>query len=250
MRKRPSGGGTRNKISKFTPASARRLTFMVRNQPDMETFVTLTYPGEYTTDGRQVKNHLRKINQWMFRKYGCRGIWLLEFQERGAPHFHIMMIGKVPKEELSRKWFEIVGSCDQRHLKAGTRIERIRKPHAAYVYCVSYIKKNSQKVVPEEYHGVGRFWGDFGGMGKPKKIVITDDALSIARVAKQGRKSQLRSIGLKVPKDNGAWSLTLYDCAGIVRNYAQDDAVIRLDENGPPPELVGVQTFTAHGGML
>jgi len=65
------------------------------------------------------------------------------------------MMGKA----TSYDWYNIVGSDDQAHLFAGTRVERIRKPDGAIRYAAKYCSKKSQKVVPPGYKNVGRFWG-------------------------------------------------------------------------------------------
>lgn len=59
--------------------------------------VTLTYPGDWETvapDGPTAKAHLRAFFERYKRAWGenWRGIWKLEFQRRGAPHFHLLMV--------------------------------------------------------------------------------------------------------------------------------------------------------------
>ncbi|MFJ9448653.1 hypothetical protein ACIRRH_43740 [Kitasatospora sp. NPDC101235] len=59
--------------------------------------VTLTYPGEWESvagDGKEVKRHLVTFLKRYERAWGGRivGVWKLEFQRRGAPHFHILMV--------------------------------------------------------------------------------------------------------------------------------------------------------------
>jgi hypothetical protein len=57
--------------------------------------VTLTYPGDwaaYAPDGRQVKRQLEAFKERWRRAHGRpRGVWVEEFQERGAPHFHMYL---------------------------------------------------------------------------------------------------------------------------------------------------------------
>ena len=86
-------------------------------------------------------------------------MWVLEFQQRGAPHFHVLTSDYVPKVELSRVWFRIVGSGDEKHLQAGTKIQTIKSKKHLYSYLSSYINKLQQKSAPAEYESVGRFWG-------------------------------------------------------------------------------------------
>jgi hypothetical protein len=71
------------------------------------------------------------------------------------------------KAWVSETWYRICESGDERHLKAGTRLERIRKPGGARRYTVKYAFKMEQKRVPVEYRNVGRFWGHSRGV-KPE----------------------------------------------------------------------------------
>ena len=80
-------------ISKFSPASRRRLLFTARNSPSLRVLVTLTYPEKYPLDGAVCKEHLRQMIQWCKRQGAECGIWILEFQKRGAPHFHLFTEG-------------------------------------------------------------------------------------------------------------------------------------------------------------
>lgn len=62
-------------------------------QPAM---VTLTYPGDWLAvapDGPTVKRHLKSFFQRYERAWSEKwcGVWKLEFQRRGAPHFHLLM---------------------------------------------------------------------------------------------------------------------------------------------------------------
>lgn len=59
--------------------------------------ITLTYPGDWETvapNGPTVKAHLRTFFERYKRAWGenWRGVWKMEFQRRGAPHFHLLMV--------------------------------------------------------------------------------------------------------------------------------------------------------------
>jgi len=87
----------------------------------------------------------------------------MEFQERGAIHFHLFTTNFYPKEWVARSWYEICGTDDTRHLHAGTRIEKIRSGrHGISAYASKYAAKQSQKVIPEKFGWSGRFWGVAG----------------------------------------------------------------------------------------
>lgn len=65
-------------------------------QGDFPAMVTLTYPGDWEVvapNGEVVKEHLSSLFKRFERAWGAALIcvWKLEFQGRGAPHFHLMM---------------------------------------------------------------------------------------------------------------------------------------------------------------
>ncbi|MDX9988871.1 hypothetical protein [Thiothrix unzii] len=177
-----AGGGKRGKITKLSRASVKRMKLTARNVPDgsFEAFLTLTYPQDFPTDGLKVKRDLSAMRKWLKRRR-IGGFWFLEFQKRGAPHYHLFLsnypLGGV--KAVSKAWFKIVGSDDPKHLdwhlgKLSGRpcLEKMRKPHAASFYATKYAAKQEQKDVPEGYSNVGRFWGTFGSMRPVWRFVV------------------------------------------------------------------------------
>lgn len=151
----------RGDISGFSDSSMRRLAFVAQNTTtDFSHMVTLTYPSEFPCDGKKVKQQLNVFLQRLRRK-GIKYLWFLEWQRRGAPHFHVLIDGLngLTKGELSNAWYEIVGSGDEKHLRAGTRLEKMRNKEGGRHYAVKYSYKRYQKQVPEGYTNVGRLWG-------------------------------------------------------------------------------------------
>lgn len=161
----------RGSITEFSKRSRQRLAFVACNTDIVfKTMITLTYPGEYSQDGERVKADLHAFLEWMRRELKATPgyLWFLEFQARGAPHYHVLIDWAMPRSRVEVKafrfrlaaaWYRIVGSGDPRHLAAGTRVERVRKPDGAARYAVKYALKMRQKQVPEPYQNVGRFWG-------------------------------------------------------------------------------------------
>lgn len=149
----------RSRIIHFSKKSAKRLRHVVRNTEDYwKTFITLTYPENFPCDGKQTKAHLNAFLQWLRRK-AIKYVWVLEFQQRGAPHYHIIASECIPLKELSERWYQIVGSGDEKHLRAGTGISLIQSKRHLYGYLSNYVKKLDQKTPPENFENVGRFWG-------------------------------------------------------------------------------------------
>lgn len=92
--------------------------------------ITVGYPGDWLAvapSGAVVKGHLRALRGRLERLQGAtvKGAWKMEFQRRGAPHFHILCAipalgknrdesGRVERFEswLSRVWADIVKADD------------------------------------------------------------------------------------------------------------------------------------------
>jgi hypothetical protein len=161
----------RASIVGFSATSGSRMGRYLREcTADYRYMHTLTYPSAFPTDGRIVKEHLRRYLQSIARlaaangrASGCSQFWFLEFQKRGAPHFHIFTTEFVSFETCRVLWYDIVGSGDSRHLSAGIRVERLILGKKGMVsYAKKFARKTVQKDVPTEYKNVGRFWGVLG----------------------------------------------------------------------------------------
>jgi hypothetical protein len=135
--------------------------------------ITLTFPRDYTTNGKEVKRYLDLMKRWLKNHGVDCGSWFLEFQRRGAPHFH-MYVNDRPvggTAAIAEYWHNLIGTDDENHLlwhkgKLGNGnrpcFEWFRVPHAAAFYATKYASKSEQKDVPEQYQDVGRFWGCWG----------------------------------------------------------------------------------------
>lgn len=197
--------------------------------------ITLTYPGDWLAvapDGKTVKKHLTSLFKRFARAWGrdWAGVWKLEFQARGAPHFHLLMsvplgtaqAGKGKRAAvgdgerfarwLSLVWADIVGAAGEegeRHKLAGTGVdfaegERARDPRRCAVYFSKhgiFGDKEYQHSVPAQWletgESVGRFWGYRGLEKIIEGVVLTpDESIKAGRV--------LRHIGTRSTRWNQA----------------------------------------------
>jgi len=194
--------GYRGLIKEFSRKSQRRFQLLIRNtQHKFRFLVHLTYPAEYPVDIREAQRHLHTFLVWYRRKGGIY-VWVKEFQSRGAVHFHICIDQWIQKNELSNKWYEIVGSGDINHLKSGTRVEAIKNRNHAAAYMCGYFKKSTQKVVPDNVENVGRFWGATRNLLVAKSIidlkkVKLGDVKKVYRTLGKAYKAKLKSWGIK-----------------------------------------------------
>ena len=191
-------GGKRGAIKEFSDRARGRLLFAAFNAGcDWLAFGFLTYPMEFPHDGRKVKRDIHLFCKWLDEEFGCRWLWGLEFQERGAAHINFLADKFIPKEVLSRRWFEIVGSGDVKHLLAGTRIEyAISSEQAAgYIAACYSAKKSAQKEVPGDFENVGRFWGCSRGIVAVVKegIFLMDDGMPKVRALRKVTEKGIRA---------------------------------------------------------
>jgi hypothetical protein len=148
------GGGIRAKVRGFSRTSRRNLLLLV----------TLTYPREYPEDPEVCKNHLKALRKRLQREFGdCAGFWRLGIQRRGAWHFHLLLfvgssvgsIGEL-RRFISSSWYEVTGKVSEGHLRAGTRVEAVKRWKQATSYVERYMAK--PEVFPEGLQ-TGGIWG-------------------------------------------------------------------------------------------
>ena len=201
----PRSGGKRGEIKGFSSASRRRLIrFLFSLEKPPEVMVTLTYPGEWEVDYHKWKRDLDVFFKRVARKFSDYWfVWKLEFQKRGAPHFHLLgsfgddvVINQALKEWVSRVWYEIVGSGDEKHLKAGTNVEVLDSNKKVRAYVCKYISKED---MPKDENGkevkVGRWWGKSGNI--PARCVVSvqleyDKWVMVRRLVKRWVKAKAR----------------------------------------------------------
>lgn len=166
--------GDRGIITEFSRQSRRRLQQMVgkTKKTVLPVFVTMTYPDNFPGDPARWKRDLRVFAERFKRAFPKGGyIWRLELIERKsglsagkvAPHYHLL-VWNVPHGRLLEwvgvNWYNTVGSGDEKHLRAGTRVEELRSWRGAACYVSKYMAKTSVSELSKAYPGgVGRWWG-------------------------------------------------------------------------------------------
>lgn len=137
---------TRGKVTTFTKRSRKRLIekfnrLDIKHRP---VFITLTYPAVYPHP-RRAKSDLRCLLKRISRHYPdaiMSGIWRMEFQQRGAPHFHIIVFGMpfLMKETLQQMWSDVIHDDTG---KVFTRIEQVKGVRHMMAYVSKYVAKVS-----------------------------------------------------------------------------------------------------------
>ena len=168
------GGGLRGDVRVFSRGSRRRLMRLLATlqQTALPVFVTLTYPGVFPDQPAEYKGHWRAWVKRLRRRWPSAAlVWRLEFQKRGAAHFHAFVWG-VNYGDLrpwaAGAWYEVVGSGDLRHLAAGVRVEEVRSWRGVSSYASKYLAKVDGQIVT----GVGRWWGVENRAGLPEAVQV------------------------------------------------------------------------------
>lgn len=203
----------RGEITEWSAKSRQRMlkrlaTLDFGSQPGIWEMVTLTYPRSFPTNGRVCKAHLLRFKKRYKRQWGSAvGTWKFEFQdERRAPHFHVYITR--PADSSIRKfmgwvsstWYEIVASGDERHLRAGTGVDkqfcsRSAAPRAiAWYFAKHHGHKSVQNIVPQGFRNCGRFWGVWGMVSTEQTVEISPEAAAdLKRVMRSCRRSEISS---------------------------------------------------------
>jgi len=138
-------------------------------------------------NGRELKadlnNFLTQL-RYLAKKEGRKiyYLWVLEFQKRGAPHFHLLL--SVPPDrklqfQIAKIWHRIAGhgSADHLawHLRPGNFLNWDTRPG----YLTKYLEKADQKNVPYEFEEIGRFWGASRNLIEAPRDIETADLLRL-----------------------------------------------------------------------
>ena len=185
--------------------------------------VTLTYPGDWEVvapRGQDAKRHLDNWRKRFEREWGekLNFIWKLEFQRRGAPHFHLWMApptsagksGLMFRQWCSQTWADVVDHPDlaQRRLHelAGTAVDTLEgiracDPKRLAIYFTKHSSPNAngdkeyQHIVPTAWRGSGKGPGRFWGVAALKKVTATveidqSDYIRARRVVRRWSRNQ------------------------------------------------------------
>jgi len=175
--------GDRKKITMLSKKARTRLAFIALATPiEFHSMMTLTYGPTVPLDGEIVKHNLWTFLRQLRIKYDCDYLWVIEFQRRGAPHFHLITtvqnISQIDRVWMAATWLQCLGygdlpfrdnGLDDDEIEEGQKIwrvhthksawENIREKDGGVHYMVKYATKTYQKTVPTAYQNVGRFWG-------------------------------------------------------------------------------------------
>ena len=233
------GRGVRGEITELSSSSLGRLAFVAFNTPAyFASMITLTYPGKFPGDGRDIKVHLDRFLKWYRRTYPDElYLWWLEFQRRGAPHFHILTTVNLASlgtlstitRKSGKKWqthYPAWRQMRETWAKLGgglTAWEVINDQEGGKKYAAKYATKAYQKKVPKAFQNVGRFWGHSRDGVKPEiKTAYLCDETTLRQALERGGWEYL-------PDDGGLLYRELFQASkfldvGSLANSADLDA--------------------------
>lgn len=169
--------GRRKAMTGFSRNARQAMVAKVQSiKTRFNAILTLTYPRTYPSDGKEVKRALNRVLN-ILRRNDVRYFWWLEFQERGAPHIHILTTA-YPSDKLRQSvikcWVKRFRK-DQNIFHKGEYVseydlalrfcnhkkfwEECKRIDGGVRYATKYALKMRQKIVPPDYHNVGRFYG-------------------------------------------------------------------------------------------
>jgi len=194
----------RGKITEWSASSRARLKrflgTLLSQEMGRALVVTLTYPAEFPApdDHAIYKAHLHAFQMAMLRKWPqASGIWKLEFQQRGAAHYHMLLFGLFDiltevREWVMATWYRVAHKGDIHQGKAGTQVDPIKSAGGAAAYLLKYLGKVDQ-TLPGNFSG--RYWGK---LNTPKLPIVEPETMELTAE----RAAQLQRIArCKVQKD-------------------------------------------------
>ncbi len=181
--RRRRGGGRRGVITGFSRQSRRRLQTLFSSvprggyEPWRMLFITLTYHHVWGASSKDWKNDLDAFKERLYRKWGTfPGVWRLEFQKRGAPHFHLLLFAPEGalepttavksrnqpwtdfKSDVVDAWHEVVAPGDLQHWLHGVDQTQGTSWRGAMYYLSKYVAKVEENLAPPTALP-GRAWG-------------------------------------------------------------------------------------------
>lgn len=183
-RPNPRGGGLRGSITTWTSASRlrwmRTLSRVQWSAMPHPLWITLTY---HRPDGSWPDDPYPDLHAWLHEiqaRYGhMHYVWRLAWQDRGAPHFHIILWPPSPtsyytnvhyQHSLALLWHDRVDPTSQSHRTYGTKIEPLESYRHAARYISRYVAKEDPRESP--HPGVRR-WGRSAGLPIATRTSIT-----------------------------------------------------------------------------
>lgn len=228
----------RGTINGFSRRSRSRLlqTLAKVKRHALPLFVTLTYHDDYPGNFEIYKYHLHHFFIKFFRSFPKAGaIWKLEYQKRGAPHYHLLVWG-VSLDDLQSwvpgAWADIVAPGDGLLLRwhsgdlgNGHCVQSIHTWKGVKSYASKYFIKQYELAEG----GTGRVWGVRGQVPFAEVISLQIDV----RAALAWKRAILKIKGLR-SRRFGFWVFGYHPDYWMYLQQMIDLYAPRAEDNPPP----------------
>lgn len=202
----PSSRGDRGPIAGLSAAARSRLLLKLVRIPFSDVpahALTLTWHNGFSPEPAKWHAQLHSWEVKLSRDWAAFGpslVWMQEFQERGAPHFHVVVCWKREpvlaqlRRWVAASWNAIAEPGDEQHRRAGTRVDRIEARHSKgakklLVYLVKHAGKSKQKHRRDPGSGedlpTGKMWDVFGEL---PQLVLADVDLAAGELVQLWRR--------------------------------------------------------------
>lgn len=191
----------RGAITGFSRKSRKRMIerlAMLRSVSDGY-FLTLTYPDDVPHTPAKAKRDLIALRKRILRRFPhAGGVWRLELKPRLsgelkgelAPHYHILLFGVPARQQLFRRWLQLVWSrivyeTNDPPRKVRTQADVIHNRRHAARYASKYAAKEEPPDEPGEGLKTvtwGRRWGTFGATDFAPVVTITTSAANVVKL--------------------------------------------------------------------
>lgn len=183
----------RGKVQAFSARSRSRLLqsfakTQMGSYGDTALFITLTYHHEWGEVPCLWKDDLEEWFRRVKRQYPhAWGYWRLEFQFRGAPHYHLLLfnVPESAKADLKRHWLDVAEACCEWCHLYMAKVDLLKEWSQVGRYCSKYVAKK-EEYIPEE---PGRFWGILGREERAERVISVEvteqEAFRMRRVFKR-----------------------------------------------------------------
>lgn len=174
-------------------------------RPDEAVFITLSY-RDFVDDFVVWKAHLNGFHSWLSYHFPLvAGFWRLEFQQRGAPHFHLLLwLGDVVELEAFRRlvsdaWTKRIDDGSRAHREHGAKVEPVTDFRKTAFYISAYAAKETQDRTDI---ATGREWGIWGrerlGLEPIQSVDLSGSAFTLfRRVIRRGYVAYCRRSGIE-----------------------------------------------------
>jgi len=242
--------GKRQKVTDFSIASRSRLKRLMssvdRTALASAFVVTLTYPKAFpgALEHSIYKGHLNAFGVAIRREFPFASfVWKLEFQRRGAPHYHLLFFGASSlvalRESIASTWYRIAHDGDKHKGVAGTQVDAVISPSGAAAYLTTYMGKSDQSL-PGNF--TGRYWGVIGRahlpIGEKCQVGLPDClAKKLIRLARRKMKADVERSRWKrlLDKGHGEQGLTRFAIETAISQRATRRCAVlyRVQESKP-----------------